>query len=128
METKTAAPQKEEKEWVKKFRQELVIAGYSPRTLTMYTLYLDALLNHAKKEKEPKDINREDIVGFMANMKEKGASNATIALVHAALKYFFKTYLKLNTLDDIKIPKKAKALPVVLTKDEVRALLKATKL
>ncbi len=111
--------------WVPKFRQELLIAGYSARTIKMYTLYLEGFLSHAKKE--PKDVSRDDIVGFMASMKERGNSNATLGLAHAALRYFFKEYLKLTPLDDVKIPKKAKALPTILSKDEVRALLHGAK-
>lgn len=111
--------------WVSKFRQELLIAGYSPRTIKMYTLYLEDFLQHAKKE--PKDVGREDIVAFMASMKERGNSNATLGLAHAALKYFFKDYLKMNVLEDVKVPKKAKALPTILTKDEVKGLLHGAK-
>ncbi len=114
------------KAFTEKFRQELVIAGYSERTIRMYTLYLEDFLEFAKKE--PGKIDRQDIVGFLAGMKGHGASNATLSLVHSALKFFFHTYLKLHVLDDIKTPKKAKTLPIVLTKDEVRDLLKAVKL
>ncbi|VVC00188.1 Tyrosine recombinase XerA [uncultured archaeon] len=122
----TAAPANEMVSgWVSKFRQELLIAGYSLRTIKMYTLYLDGFLLHAKKE--PKDVGRSDIVSYMASLKEKGNSNATLGLVHASLKYFFKEYLKMNALDEVKVPKKAKALPAILTKEEVRELLHATK-
>ncbi len=114
------------KQWVEKFRQELVIAGYSPRTVEMYVPYVQGLLETVNKE--PGKIERSDIVSFLAKKKEKGSSNATIGLVHAALVYFFKTFLKLPVMEDIKIPKKAKSLPVVLTKDEVRDLLKAAKI
>ena len=72
-------------------------------------------------------MDRGDLVGFLAKKKEKGASNATLALVHAALKFFFKKYLKNPIVDDIQTPKKAKYLPTVLTKDEVRGLLHAAK-
>lgn len=111
--------------WTAKFRQELLIAGYSPRTIKMYTLYLEDFLQHAKKE--PAQISRDDIVGFMAGMKEKGNSNATLGLAHASLKYFLKDYLKLAAIDDVKVPKKAKTLPTILSKDEVRALLHGAK-
>ncbi len=114
------------KQYVVNFRQELLIAGLSPRTIKMYTLYVEDVLEFANKE--PSKIERGDIVSFLAKMKERGLSNATIGLVHSALSSFFKNCLKLHTMDEIKIPKKAKTLPVVLTKDEVRDLLKAVKL
>ena len=114
------------KKYVELFRQELVIAGYSERTIKMYVMYVEDLLEHANKD--PQKIERADIVSFLAGMKGRGSSNATIGLVHAALVYFFKNYLKMAVMEEIKIPKKGKYLPVVLTKDEVRDLLKATKL
>ncbi len=107
------------------FRQELVIAGYSQRTIKMYSLYLHALLDAVKKD--PTEMARQDLVMFLANKKENGASNATLSLVHAALKFFFVKCLKSHLLDEVQTPKKSKHLPSVLSRDEVRALLKAAK-
>ncbi len=112
--------------YVANFSQELMIAGYSKRTIKMYTIYLQKVLEHAKKT--PEQIERGDIVSFMASMKEKNATNTTLALVHAALKFYFKQILKKDVIDDIKTPKKEKYLPTVLTKDEIRALLKSAKI
>lgn len=111
---------------VEKFRQELLIAGYSSRTLTMYLSYVSDFLGFMKK---PAPLSaREDIVSYMAMLKEKRAvSNATLALALASLKFFFHNFLHMKIIDEIKIPKKARKLPVVLTKDEVRALIKAVK-
>ncbi|PIN85521.1 MAG: recombinase XerC [Candidatus Diapherotrites archaeon CG11_big_fil_rev_8_21_14_0_20_37_9] len=110
---------------IKRFKQELIISGYSQKTIKMYCLYLQELLNYLKKE--PIQINREDVVGYLAEKKGNGASNATLALIHASLKFFFHTILKLKIIDEIKTPKKNKHLPTVLTKDEMKELLKATK-
>ncbi len=124
----TAAPkpwQKHEHS-LKGFRSELLIAGYSPKTLDMYLMYVKDFLNYAKKA--PVDARREDIVNFMAYKREsQNCSGATLALAHAALKYYFHNYLKSKIVDDIKIPKKSKKLPTVLTKPEIKALFKATK-
>jgi len=119
--TQSLAP--ETKGVSEKFRRELVISGYSPRTIKMYSMYVNAFLKHSGKN--PETAGRDDVVAFLASMKEKGASNATLALVHAALKFLFHNILKLKIIDEIKTPKKAKYLPTVLTKEEVRALLKA---
>ncbi len=111
--------------WIQKLRQELVVSGYSPRTIKMYLCYLKAFLGYLKK---PADrAIREDIVGFLAEKREaRNASNATLALAHAALHFFYHNVLHNKIVEDIKIAKKAKKLPAVLTKDEVRALIKAT--
>ncbi len=109
-----------------KLRQELVISGYSPMTIKMYLGYFSEFAKFAKKPAD--QAERDDIVAFLAEKKEKGkVSNATLALAHAALHFFYRNILHKKIVEDIKIAKKAKKLPTVLSKDEVRALIKATK-
>ncbi len=111
---------------IARLEQELVISGYSTRTIKMYTLYGKEFLVFAKKPAE--EIKREDVVAFLAHLKtDKNCSNATVSLVHAALRFLFHGVLKIKIMDEIKSPKKEKKIPDVLTKDEVRALIKATK-
>ncbi|MCX6798583.1 MAG: tyrosine-type recombinase/integrase [Candidatus Diapherotrites archaeon] len=112
--------------WRQRFRQELVVAGYSPRTLQMYTCYVDEFLGFFKKN--PENALREDVIAFLAEKKEKSnAGNATLALAHAALHFFFHNVVNRKIVDEIKTPKKAKKLPIVLARDEVRALIAAAK-
>ncbi len=110
---------------IKEFKQELIIAGYSSKTLKMYLMYIKELLKFI--DKNPNEITSRDLIGFLAQKKENGCSNATLGLIHAAMKYFFKEYLKKNIVDEIKTPKKAKSLPKVLNKDEIRELFHATR-
>lgn len=108
------------------FKQELIVGGYSPRTIRMYIFYLKEFLLFVKKP--PKEIERGDIVSFLAEKKEaNNASNATLSLIHSALKFYFHGMLGKKILDEIKTPRKAKKLPTVLTKQEVKALILATK-
>ena len=74
----------EKKLLLERFRQELVIGGYSARTTKMYCLYLRSFL--LQVQKKVSEIGRQDIISS---------------------------------------PKKAKTLPTVLTKPEVKALIKA---
>lgn len=109
-----------------KFRSELLIAGYSKRTLKMYLLYVKDFLDFTKKL--IKEISRDDIVVYMAHMKEeRGTCNATLALVLASLKYFFHNYLNMKIVDDIKSPKKAKKLPITLSREEIKSLIHSVK-
>ena len=111
---------------LEQFRQELLIAGYSEKTLKMYGIYVRQFLTYHNKPAD--QAEKRDIIGFMAEKKEKGgASNTTLALVHAALHYFYHKFLSKKILEDIPSPKKGKSLPVVLSRDEVKALIKATK-
>jgi integrase/recombinase XerD len=109
---------------LKEFKQELIITGYSEKTLKMYLIYVHEMLYHIKKD--PKTYTDRDIIGYLADKKEAGCGNATLALAHAAMAYFFKHYLKIHILDDIKVPKKSKSLPKVLTKQEIKELFHAT--
>jgi integrase/recombinase XerD len=110
---------------LKDFRQELLIGGYSSKTLKMYLIYAREALYYMNKPVE--NVDRRDITSYLAYKKENNCSNATLSLIHASLKYLFEKMLKKKILDEISIPKKTKALPKVLTKDEVRALFHATR-
>lgn len=112
--------------WLQKFRQELLVSGYSKRTMKMYLCYFNEFTRSFNRPVA--QAERQDIVAFLAEKKEKGnVSNATLALAHASLHFFFHNVLHKKIVEDIKIAKKAKKLPTVLTKEEVRELIKATK-
>lgn len=111
---------------IKKFRQELLIAGYSKRTLESYCSVMDKFFGYTQKN--PKEVERDDIIGFMAHLKEdSNSSNATLALNLSAIKFFFHNFVKRKVVEDIRHPKKARKLPTFLTKEEVKALIKAAK-
>ena len=108
-----------------KLNQELIVAGYSKRTIKMYSVYLSEFMNYAKKA--PSEVTRDDIVAFLAEKKQKGdASNATLALAHASLKFYFHGCLHMKVVEEIKVPKKGKKLPTVLTRKEIVNLIGAT--
>lgn len=109
-----------------RFKQELIVGGYSARTIKMYVFYLKDFLGSINKR--PQDIGRDDIVSFLAKKKEeRNASNATLSLIHSALKFYFHNLLGQKILDEIKTPRKARKLPVVLSRQEVKALIEAAK-
>lgn len=107
------------------FKQELLVTGYSPRTIKMYLVYVQKLLEETPKM--PQEMDKQDIVGFLARAREKNVSNATLSLMHSALKFFFQQHIGRKIIDDIKIPKKAKKLPSVLTVNELKDIFKNTK-
>lgn len=107
------------------FKQELLVTGYSSRTIKMYLIYVQKLLEETPKL--PGEMDKQDIVGFLARAREKNVSNATLSLMHSALKFFFQQHIGKKIIDDIKIPKKAKKLPSVLTINELKEIFKNTK-
>ncbi|HNV00933.1 MAG TPA: tyrosine-type recombinase/integrase [archaeon] len=110
---------------LKELKQKLIIEGYSTRTIKMYTIYNHEILYSINKPIN--EISSKDMMGYLANKKENGCENSTLALIHAAADYFFKKHLKKNILEEIKIPKKSKSLPKILSREEIRDLFKATK-
>jgi integrase/recombinase XerD len=110
---------------IKEFKQDLLIAGYSEKTLKMYILYCKEMLYFLKKPIN--DITERDLISYLAEKKEKDCSNATLSLVHAMMKSFFKKYLKKTIADNIKTPKKTKHLPHILSKQEIKKIFNSTK-
>ena len=124
-----AEKQAEEKPFVeetlKKLSQELIVAGYSPKTREAYNIYVKDFLLLAKKK--PEDVERADVITYLAELKEKrNAANNTMSLALAALRYLFGHIVHKDVFGDIKNPKKGNKLPTVLNIDEVRSLIKAT--
>jgi integrase/recombinase XerD len=108
---------------LKQLRNELLVAGYSIKTIKMYSVYVKKFLEYCKKEAT--ELERGDVVSFLAEQKEKyTVSNATLSLIHAAIKFYLINVLKKKIVDDIKIPKKAKKLPVVLSQKEIHAMIR----
>lgn len=108
-----------------RLRQELIVGGYSPRTVKMYLFYLKDFLLFAALP--PAQIERNNIMEYLAKKKEGGSvSNSTLSLAHAALSFYFHRILGKKILDDIKPPKRAKTLPTVLTRREVKELILAS--
>ena len=73
--------------------------------------------------KEPKDVEESDIKLFLAEkLTEENLSSKSIALIKAALMFYYNEMLK-NKFE-IKTPKIKKSTPVVLTKDEIKKLFR----
>lgn len=113
----------QQKETIQCFRNELLVAGYSEKTLETYLGYVEEFLR--VNSKPPQEFTRDDIISFLAYKKSQGVNNSTLALVYSALKSFLHNFLHEKVMDEIKRPKKGKKLPTVLTKEEVQKLLNA---
>ena len=105
-----------------KFKNELNIMGYSQRTIDTYMIYLNMFYEYVKKDLDK--INDDDIINFLSYLKtEKKVGSATLNLVLSAIKHFYIEFLKSNILINIKLPKKAKKIPIVLTPKEIKELI-----
>ncbi len=110
---------------LKKLETELKLRGFSKQTSKMYLFYNCKFLEYIRKS--PQDVTEDDIKDFLAyNISDQSLSNASIALIKAALKFFYAEMLGKN-IYMIKTPKASKKLPVVLSRKEIRDLLDNTK-
>ncbi|MCZ7401364.1 MAG: tyrosine-type recombinase/integrase [Candidatus Methanoperedens sp.] len=111
-------------ERLKKLNTEAKLRGFSPQTIKMYLFYNEKLLDYTKKE--PVDITEDDIKDFLGyKLSDDSVSNATIALIKAALKFYYTELLGKN-ISQIKTPKRSQKLPVVLSQTEIKNLLDKT--
>lgn len=106
-------------------RRKLEIGRYSTNTIDTY-------LNATKQlfllfaEKHPNDIRTEDIETFQHALARAGKSNSYLNQVVNAVRYYYKDVLgDAYRVKFIERPRKEKKLPVVLSEEEVQALLKA---
>lgn len=100
---------------------ELQLRGFSPRTINTYLKQNKLFLNYIKKQ--PCDITEVEIKEYLAYcLSDKKLTNSSVALIKAALKFYYDEILKKNIVN-LKTPKIARKLPEILTKGEVKKLL-----
>lgn len=109
-----------------KLEVELKIRGYSQKTIKAYLIHNRKFLEFIKKD--PEDITTDDIKPYIAHLSDK-VSSKSMNLVLSSLAFLYDKILKKGVLskDEIDHPKTEKKLPTVLTKEEVRKLIAATK-
>ncbi len=106
-------------ESVEKLRTELKLRGFSPLTVRNYSFFVEKFLKSS--EKESGAIDQDDAKKYLASLYDSKSKN-TIMLAAASLKFYFQEVLK-KEFTNVRIPKKDKKLPEVLTKEEVLKLL-----
>lgn len=103
---------------------ELKLRGFSERTVKSYLFYNNKFLSYVNKQ--PEEVAEDDIRAYLANlMGDRKKNAATVALVRAALKFFYDGVLRKNIVT-LKTPKIQKKLPTVLSREEVKRLLEST--
>lgn len=115
---------------LEKIKNELIVRGYSKKTIDQYLLYINDYIKEAEKENiDWKSSNKEVhefLAKYLAQKKEK-LTNTSLSLIYFTLKFLYKGYLRNNLMDEFKAPKKEKYLPNVLTKEEIKKLFLFTR-
>lgn len=104
---------------IEQLQTELKLRGFSPLTVRNYTFFVKKFLIHAHKTSS--ELTEDDAKNYLASLIE-ARSKSTTMLAAASLKFFYTEVLK-KPFTTVKVPKKEKRLPEVLTKDEVKSLI-----
>jgi len=109
-------------ETIDKLKTELKLRGFSPLTARNYSFFVQKMIQSSGKDAD--QLTEDDAKVYLAGLFDTKSKN-TIMLAAAALKFYYSEILK-KEMGSIKIPKKDKTLPEVLTKDEVKKLIDST--
>jgi len=106
-------------EEIGKLQTELKLRGFSPLTVRNYSFFVEKFLLYVNKPAD--DLTEDDFKSYLASLFDSKSKN-TIMLAAAAIKFFFTEVLD-REVGKVKIPKKDRHLPEVLTKFEVKKLI-----
>lgn len=111
----------------RRMREDLQLAGYSPRTVDSYVATVMVLAKYYKRS--PDLLTEEEIRRFFVHLiDERKASGSSVTVYLCGIKFFYETTLKRKwAIFNIVKPKRIKRLPVVLSQCQVRTILKLVK-
>lgn len=106
-------------------RNAIRVRHYSYRTEQAYVDWVRRfVLHHGKRH--PRELGAEEVTAYLTHLaRDRGVSASTRSQALAALLFLYKAVLgvELPWMDSIERAKRPVRVPVVLTRDEVRALL-----
>jgi integrase/recombinase XerD len=106
-------------ESLEKLKNELKLRGFSPLTVRNYTFFVQKFTVHANKPID--QFTEDDAKAYLSSLIDS-KSKSTVMLAAASLKFYFQEVLK-KPITTIRVPKKDKKLPEVLTREEVKRLI-----
>jgi len=109
--------------YLSKITIELKLRASSPRTIESYHFFLKPFLESID---DPQKISVDQVKVFLADLIDK-YSNKSRSLAVSSLRFFFKRVVdRPDIFVKLEVPKKEKKLPVVLSVQEVKALIDAS--
>ena len=111
----------------RRMKEDLQLAGYSPRTVDSYIATVRVLAKYYNRS--PDLLNEDEIRRFFVHLiNDLNSSGSSVTVYLCGIKFFYETTLKRDwKIFDLVRPMRSKRLPVVLTPDEVRTILRQIK-
>lgn len=105
---------------------ELKLRGFSGKTVRMYCHFVTEFLAYTKRP--ALDCGRNHIKAFLGYlMADKQLKPSSVSLALSSLKFYFNDVLNRPIVAGIKSPKLEKKIPTVLSQEEIRKMIDATK-
>ncbi|MCD4705261.1 site-specific integrase, partial [bacterium] len=106
-----------------RFKQEMKIKNFSPRTIKSYSYYITEVLKYTRKS--PKYITSQDLKDYLEHLVDQNQSASTLNIAYSALKLYFGKILHRRFFVFLPRAKSKKKLPVVFNKNEVKRILES---
>ena len=111
-------------DYINKIKIDLKLRGLSEHTVKTYLKFLDPFLGTIAN---PNKVTLEEVHSFLTTLMDR-YNTRSMALAFSSLRYFFKRIIdRPEIFAKLEGPKKPKSLPVVLTEQEIKDLINATK-
>jgi integrase/recombinase XerD len=100
---------------------EMKLAGYSEKTICMYTYYVGRLARHFRKS--PLSISQAEVKEFFLHLLRSNKSPSTLHNYYHAFKIFYLIFNRPDYLDRIPVPKIPFKVPPVFDQSEIQGIL-----
>jgi integrase/recombinase XerD len=106
-----------------RFLEDMQLHGFSPQTQRLYLCAVRSLAKHFGKS--PDLISEEELRQYFLHLTlERHCARSTVTVALCSIKFFFQRTLQRNwSAFNLLRPPKAKKLPVVLSREEVKQIL-----
>jgi len=104
--------------------EDMALRGFTEKTQASYVRAVAGLARYYRRS--PETLSAPDLRRYFVHLKcERNLARPTITIALCGIKFFYETTLRRDfTLTGVPRPKRARTLPVVLTREEMRAILR----
>jgi site-specific recombinase XerD len=108
----------------RRMAEDMEMRGFAAKTRASYLRSVSRLARYHGKS--PETLSDEEIRRYFVHLAcERKLSRSTVKIALSGIKFLFATTLRRDfTLTGVAYPKKSKALPAVLSREEARAILR----